>query len=195
MEPIILASTSPRRQEILKSLGIPFSVFAPPYKEDHVVDNCPEKTTEFHAIKKIESVIRSQINVSAPWILGADTLISLNNQMYGKPKSREEAKLMLSLLSNNTHKVVTSISLFDQSKNYYSSKTNTSFITFMDLEEDLIEEYLDTGEWHGVAGSYRVQGLASCFITNIQGSYSGIMGLPIHELYVILREHNYKFHF
>ncbi len=193
MEPIVLASTSPRRQEILKNLGIPFRVMTPDYDEPEVPGLQPESLAELHAMKKLESVMRAQVDINAPWILGADTLIALEGKIYGKPGDRDDAKRMLRGFSGKKHSVITAISLFDGKINFISSRTSVSSVTFMSLDDGQIERYLDTGEWQGVAGGYRIQGLASCFVERIEGSWSGIVGLPIHELYAILREHGYEF--
>lgn len=193
MEPLLLASSSQRRQEILRSLNIPFTVFTPNYVEKAVENLHAYELAEHHAIKKVESVIRTRLQISAPWILGADTLINFNDKIYGKPKDRNEAKTMLKTFSGQSHEVITSICLFNASTNYVSTKTSISLVSFCNLDESQIEAYLDLGEWQGVAGSYRIQSLASCFIEKISGSYSGIVGLPIHELYVILRENGYSF--
>lgn len=193
MEPIILASTSPRRQDILKTLGIPFSVLSPAYDEAPVEGMNPTELAEHHSLKKVESVMRMNLNISAPWILGADTLIALDGKIFEKPVDRDDARSMLRAFSGRTHRVITAISLFDLGTKYVSTRTSTSEVTFMTLDDRQIEGYLDSGEWQGVAGSYRIQGLGSCFISRIEGSYSGIVGLPIHELYAILREHGYAF--
>jgi len=193
MEPIVLASTSPRRQDILRELGIPFRVMTPDYDEPEVPGLLPENLAELHSMKKLESVMRAQIDMNAPWILGADTLISLDGRVYGKPRDRDDAKRNLMDFSGKTHSVITAISLFDAKIKFISSRTSVSTVTFMKLDDDQIERYLDTGEWQGVAGAYRIQGLAACFIERIQGSWSGIVGLPIHDLYAILREHGYEF--
>lgn len=193
MEPIVLASTSPRRQEILKELGIPFRVMTPDYDEPEIPGLAPESIAELHSMKKLESVMRSQVDINAPWILGADTLISLDGKVYGKPSDRDDAERMLRDFSGRTHSVITGISLFDAKINFISSRTSISTVTFMKLNDTQINRYLETGEWQGVAGAYRIQGLAACFIERIEGSWSGIVGLPIHDLYAILREHGYEF--
>jgi septum formation protein len=193
MEPIILASTSPRRQEILRALNIPFSVRAPSYGEPAIPGMSPEEMAELHSMKKVESVIKMSWSSAIPWILGADTLISINDTIYGKPATRDEAREAIKAFSGKTHQVITAISLFNSSINYISTRSSVSDVTFMTLDDAQIEKYLDTGEWQGVAGGYRIQGLASCYISDIKGSYSGIVGLPIHDLYVILREHGYNF--
>lgn len=193
MEPLILASTSPRRQEILRNLNIPFSVMSPSYDEPLIPGMNPVELAELHSMKKVESIIRMHLKISTPWVLGADTLISVDSDIYGKPVDRDDAKRMINSYSGRTHRVITAITLYDSEKQYISTKTSISRVTFMDLNDAQTENYLDSGEWQGVAGGYRIQGLASCFISEIQGSYSGIVGLPIHELYDILREHGYAY--
>lgn len=193
MEAIILASTSPRRQDILHSLNIPFSVLTPDYEEPVIPGMKPVELAELNSMKKVESVIRMHLKINIPWILGADTLICMEDIIYEKPANRDEAKKMLQAFSGKTQHVITAISLYDSETKYISTRTSTSSVSFMQLDDTQIERYLDTGEWQGVAGGYRIQGLASCFIDKIEGSYSGIVGLPIHELYDILREHGYAF--
>lgn len=193
MEPIILASTSPRRQEILRNLNLPFQVLSPIYVESIIEGMSPEDLAEFHAMKKVESIIRMSIKINMPWILGADTLIYNENKILGKPLNRDEAKKMLESFSGKTHQVITVICLFNASTQYIATRKNCNFVTFANLTDQEIERYLEGGEWQGVAGGYRIQGQASCFIKHIEGSYSGIMGLPIHDLYAILVEQDYNF--
>lgn len=193
MEPIILASTSPRRQDLLRTLGIPFTVMAPSWVEPVVTEGNPAEITELHSMKKVESIIRMELDLSVPWVLGADTIISHNGRLFGKPSSREEAEEMIRTFSGTTHSVVTSISLFDSTTNFITSRTCESTVSFIHLLDDEIAGYLDTAEWQGVAGAYRIQGSAGFFIDRIEGSWSSIVGLPIHSLYGILREHGYRF--
>ncbi len=193
MEPIILASSSPRRQSILKSLNIPFVVMPSTCEETYPKDMKAEEVPEYLAAQKINSVLRNQLqNKEVDWILAADTIIIHKGKIYGKPKSREEAKKFLSILQGTTHKVVTGIALYNGSLHYMDSRTSINSITFAPMNENDIEFYLQTSEWHGAAGAYRIQGLGSCFIKKIQGTESSIMGLPIHELYDMLIEQNYK---
>ena len=193
MEPIVLASTSPRRQEILRSLSIPFTVLTSDYLEINTPGISPIEQAELHSIKKIETVMKMDLKITASWILAADTIVCLENQTFGKPQNRNEAQKMIEILSGKTHEVITGISLYDSKTNYISTRNSVSNVTFMDIPAETIEKYIDTGEWQGVAGGYRIQSLAACFATKIEGSYSGIVGLPIHELYAILREHGYAF--
>lgn len=193
MEPIILASSSQRRQEIFKQLGIPYMVVMPEIKEDYPEDLDLEKVPEYLASKKIEAAIKILTQgQNVPWIFAADTLIIKDGKIYGKPESKEEAVKFLKELQNGTHTVITSIALFNGKINYLSTRTSFNKVTFSSLSEKEIEWYIETGEWHGVAGAYRIQGLASCFISHIEGTQSSIIGLPIFEFYDILKEQGYS---
>lgn len=193
MEPIILASSSQRRQEIFKQLGIPCMVVMPEIKEDYPEDLDLEKVPEYLASKKIEAAIKIlPQGQNVPWIFAADTLIIKDGKIYGKPESKEEAVQFLKELQNGTHTVITSIALFNGKINYLSTRTSVNKVTFSSLSEKEIEWYIETGEWHGVAGAYRIQGLASCFISHIEGTQSSIIGLPIFEFYDILKEQGYS---
>ena len=193
MDPIVLASSSPRRQEILKFLNVPFKVIIPEIDETIPEDIKPEDASEYIASKKVEAVARKiPQDQTVPWILGADTTIILDGKIYGKPKSREEAEQFLKTFSGRTHDVITSIALFNGVLNYLETKTNRSSVTFKKLSKEEIEWYLNSGEWYGVAGGYRIQGKAQFFIKSIKGSYSSIVGLPISELYDIMRLQNYS---
>ncbi len=193
MDSIVLASTSPRRQEILKNLNIPYSVVTPDYEEQPMDGLDAGELAELYSMKKVESVIKLKLSFMMPWVLGADTIICQGSRIFRKPESREEAASMLKSFSGTSHEVITAISLFDSVTNFTTSKTSRSTVHFSSLTDEEIERYLETGEWQGVAGGYRIQGLAAFFIPKIEGSWSGIVGLPIHELYAILREHGYRF--
>lgn len=194
MEPIILASSSPRRQEILKNLGIPFQVIMPEIDETPPDDIEIEKVPEYLASRKVDAVIRTLPQGQIiPWVLGADTLvISSDKKHLGKPQSQEEAIKFLHKLSGKTHTVISSIALFNGKINYLSTRTNKTKVTFSKMTDEEIKWYVSTGEWHGAAGGYRIQGMASCFISKIEGSNSAVIGLPIFEFYDILKEHSYS---
>jgi septum formation protein len=117
----------------------------------------------------------------------------LDGKIYGKPQNREHARLMLSELRGRTHQVISAVALFCGRKNAMDRCSVVSTVSFAELEDGEIEWYLDTGEWEGAAGSYRIQGLASCFISEICGSYSSIVGLPLREFYVMLRRNGYPY--
>lgn len=193
MQPIILASSSPRRQEILKLMNIPYQVIIPNCKEEYPDDIEIEKVPEFIATRKIDAVIRAApAGIEYPWILGADTVIVKNKKILGKPENQEQAFEYLKSLQGSTHKVITGIALFNSELHYMSNRTSITKVTFSKMTDEEIKWYISTGEWHGAAGGYRIQGFASCFISKIDGTNSGVMGLPVFELYDILKEQNYS---
>lgn len=194
MEPIILASSSPRRQEILKELGIPFKVIMPEIDETIPTDIPTDKLSEYFATRKVDAVMRSLPQGQfIPWILGCDTLIiDEYGTPYGKPETQEEATKYLQKLSGKTHRVISSIALFNSKLNYLDTRTNETYVTFKEMSQEEINWYVNTGEWHGAAGGYRIQGKASMFIKKIEGSYSSVVGLPIFEIYDIMLEQGYS---
>jgi len=193
MESIILASGSLRRQEYFKMLGLPFSILPAEIDESSVTLTNPAKLTAELAKRKVKKVIEVMNSRLPKWICGADTVIAMDDKIFGKPENREEAASMLSQLSGKQHKVVTSIALYNGSDKKIDCRTASCTVTFAALSEAEIEWYLDTNEWQGVAGAYRIQELASCFITQIKGSPSTVAGLPLHEFYVMLRNNGYPF--
>lgn len=193
MEPIILASSSPRRQEILKMLNIPFRVIIP--NIDETLSNFIEKEQipELLASEKVSAVIHSlPPEQEIPWVLGADTLIIMGDEVIGKPQNQEEAFEYLKKLQGNTHTVVTAIVLYKGKTKETKSKICKTQVTFAPMTDEEIQWYIDTGEWHGAAGGYRIQGMASCFVEKIEGSYTCVVGLPISDLYSILKEQDYN---
>lgn len=193
MEPIILASSSQRRQEIFKQLGIPYMVVMPEIKEEYPSDIEFEKIPEYLASKKIKAAMKMlPQGQNVPWIFAADTLIFKDDKVFGKPENEEQAADFLKQLQDGTHTVITAIALFNGKINYLSTRTSINKVTFAPLSDKEIEWYIETGEWHGVAGAYRIQGMASCFITHIEGTQSSIIGLPIFEFYDILKEQGYS---
>ena len=193
MEPIILASKSPQRQDILKRLNIPFVCIPSETDETFAPSLPPEKAVEQIALRKAEAVLRSPLKINTPWIIAADTLIFSHGTPMGKPADVEQARSMLQSYSGAPHKVITAICCYDEKLHRLSTRISSSNVCFKALSDAEIEWYLSTGEWQGAAGAYRIQGIAACFITKIEGSYSGIVGLPISELYDILKEHGYSF--
>ncbi len=193
MEPIILASSSPRRQEILKMLKITFRVIAPNIDEtiSSLLDH--EEIPELLAREKVLAVIHSlPAEQEIPWVLGADTIISFDGKIYGKPENQEEAFEFLKAFQGKTHKVITALVLYNGKTKETTSRVCTTEVTFAPMSDEEIQWYVDTGEWHGAAGGYRIQSLASIFVSNIKGSYSCVIGLPIFELYDMLKEQGYS---
>jgi septum formation protein len=142
---------------------------------------------------KVKNVIELMKNRLPSWICGADTIISVDGDIYGKPADREDAKTMLSRLQGRDHEVITAVALYNGREKSMDCRSVVSTVSFARLSENEIEWYLNTGEWQGVAGAYKIQGLASCFITLVHGSPSSVVGLPIREFYVMLRENGYPY--
>ena len=193
MEPVILASKSPQRQDILKNLNIPFIIIPSGIDETLLSELSPQENVERLAIQKTEAVLHSPLKIKTPWVIGADTLIFVDGQPMRKPNSAEAARQMLERYSNRTHHVITALCCYDAYSQNISTRINTSAVSFKKLSQEEIDWYINQGEWQGAAGGYRIQGIAACFISRIEGSYSSIVGLPIYELYDILCEHGYIF--
>ena len=193
MENIILASSSPRRQEILKMMRIPFQVIAPNVDESLYTAKDPLELPEVLAKAKVQAVVRTLPPKQViPWVLGVDTLVVMNQKIYGKPKNPDEALMFLKELQGQTHQVVTSLALYNGRTHIATMSTSIAKVTFAPMSNEEIEWYLDTGDWHGAAGGYRIQGLASCFVTKIEGTSSCVVGLPIFELYDMLKKQGYS---
>ena len=114
------------------------------------------------------------------------------SSLIGKPETHEQAVEFLTALQGTTHTVLTALVLYNGREKKTVSRLCKTKVTFASMTSEEIEWYVETGEWHGAAGGYRIQSLASCFISNIEGSYSGAVGLPIFELYDILKEQGYS---
>lgn len=193
MEPIILASSSPRRQEILKMLDIPFQVILPNIDETLTSSVDTEDIPELLAREKVSAVIHSlPSQQEIQWVLGADTVIVKNGKIFGKPQSADEAAEFLKEFQGGSHTVITAVVLYNGKQKSTTSRVAKTKVTFAPMSDDEIQWYLESGEWHGAAGGYRIQSLASIFIEKIEGSQSCVTGLPIHELYDMLKEQNYS---
>jgi septum formation protein len=193
MEPIILASGSLRRQEYFRLLGLPFNIMPSLIDETCEEGLSPGEIAEDLAARKVHKIIDLLKGRTPPWICGADTVISVEDDIFGKPLNRDDARRMLSKLQGRDHQVVTAVALFNGKEKSLDCRSVTSIVSFAPMGEREIEWYLNTGEWQGVAGAYRIQGLADCFISGIKGSFSAIVGLPLHVFYVMLIENGYPY--
>ena len=220
MEPIILASGSPRRQEFFRLLGLPFTCIPAEIDETPPAGLSPQKAAEAIALRKVKAVISiyhgvhgetrrntdedvnkkhklretpwlhsSQIN----WVFGADTIVVLENEIFGKPENRDAARKMLGCLSGKRHEVITAMALYNGRDKKTDCRSVSCEVAFAPLSTQEIEWYLDTGEWEGAAGAYRLQELGGCLINSIKGSPSAVAGLPLREFYVMLRDNGYRY--
>jgi septum formation protein len=193
MDPIILASGSLRRQEYFRLMGLPFSIMPSMINESPKKDLHPREFAEDLSIRKVKKIIEMLQGRIPPWICGADTVVSINEEIFGKPADREDAKRMLNRLQGRDHKVITAVALFKGREKSIDCRSVESIVSFTPLSEAEMEWYLNTGEWQGVAGAYKIQGLAGCLISHIKGSYSAVVGLPMHEFYAMLRDNGYSY--
>ena len=174
-------------------LGIPFQVVLPNIDETLTAGVEAEDVPELLAREKVSAVIHSlPSQQEIQWILGADTVIVKDGVIYGKPQDADEAESFLKLFQGSSHYVVTALVLYNGRTKTTTSRVCKTKVTFAPLSDEEIQWYLETGEWHGAAGGYRIQSLASLFISKIEGSQSCVTGLPIYELYDMLKEQNYS---
>lgn len=176
---IYLASRSPRRRELLQQIAVDFAVINPDIDETVQAGELPLDYVRRIAIEKAEAGKALLLEADLKPVLAADTSVVVNNEIFGKPVNDAEARRMLKLLSGQTHQVLTAVALASNQQTLCQVSTNE--VRFCELADADIDWYLQTGEGQDKAGSYAVQGLAALFIESIQGSYSGIMGLPIRE--------------
>lgn len=181
---LILASASPRRSEIMKLAGYDFKV-VPSFADETVI---PVPKTPHEFVEKLSRIKAEEVFSRNPdaCVIGADTVVVLNDNILGKPKDDEDAFLMLKSLSGNTHTVYTGVSIL--SKNKQVTFHEATFVTFNSLSDDEIRCYLKTSEHRDKAGAYGIQGYGSVFVSHIEGCYFNVMGLPISRLYNALKE-------
>ncbi len=180
---ILLASASPRRQELLRQLDVPFR--AVPADVDETVNDgeaAREYVVRVARAKALSGLARAGQGVPS---LGADTVVVLEGEIFGKPASRADARFMLQRLSGRTHRVYSAVALATGG-NGISDRLSVTAVTFAELPPSWIHRYCDGGEPMDKAGAYAIQGAAGRFIERIDGSYSGVMGLPLFETAALL---------
>ncbi|MEJ6463528.1 nucleoside triphosphate pyrophosphatase [Fusobacterium polymorphum] len=185
---MILASNSQRRQEILKDAGFNFRVITSNIEEISDKENVIERILDI-AEKKMEQIAKNNVN---EFILAADTVVELNEKVFGKPKNREEAFKFLKTLSGKVHRVITAYVFKNISKNILIKEVVVSEVKFFDLDNDTINWYLDTGEPFDKAGAYGIQGYGRILVEKINGDFYSIMGFPISNFLENLRKIGYK---
>ena len=182
-ERLVLASASPRRAELLRAAGIDFDVIPASADESIVTGESPGDYVSRLADMKARAV---HGQVPGRRVLAADTAVVVDSHILGKPLDSDDAKRMLRLLSGRAHEVLTAVALIRQDRTSVRRMAATT-VEFARLAEPEIEWYVASGEPMDKAGAYAVQGLASRFVTRIEGSYSNVVGLPISLVYQMLR--------
>jgi septum formation protein len=180
-----LASRSPRRSELLARLGLDFGVLDIDIPEQRQPGEAPDDYGRRVAREKAGVGLLKVMAVPGAVVLGADTEVVLDDDVFGKPSDDVDAAAMLRRLSGRTHRVITAVSLVSASRELQA--VSISEVTFAPLPDAEINAYVATGEPRGKAGGYAIQGRAQAFITHLSGSYSGVMGLPLHETATMLR--------
>ena len=183
--PLILASASPRRRELLDQIGVAHEVRVADVDEAALPREAPAEYVLRIALAKARAVAETLAPGDPRPILGADTAVVMAQHILGKPAARDDALRQLRLLSGREHEVLTGVALSHRGRQ--STRLSVSHVRFRRLDETEIAAYWETGEPADKAGSYGVQGLAAMFIEAIHGSYSGIMGLPLYETAELLR--------
>ena len=174
--PLILASTSPRRRQILEQLRIPFDVVAPAYDET-------EGDPVAHAVGKARSVAAGAGDRP---VLGCDTEVLCGGRVYGKPETEAEAEEMLDSLGGRTHEVVSGLALLTPA--WEEVHREVTLVTFRPLDARELAHYVGSGEWEGRAGGYAIQGLGASLVERIEGDYLNVVGLPAALLVRLLAE-------
>lgn len=178
---IILASESPRRKELLESVGCDFCVIPPDVNEDEIPydGEKPEGYAGQLAKLKAESVAKKYPD---RFVVAADTIVAVDGVIYGKPKSREHAEEMLRKLSGTCHQVITAVCIVKLNENVKLSDFRCTRVWFDILSEEKIQGYLDTGEYKDKAGAYGIQEKGALLVNRIDGDYFNVMGLPVNLL-------------
>jgi septum formation protein len=199
---IVLASASPRRHELLRNAGISFTVQPADIDETPLSGEAPRDCVERLAREKALAVFRVR---PQDYVLGADTIVVVDDTILGKPRDAADAGRMLRLLSARTHAVITGVCVAGKTAasgpwsvvseatptvhgQHVQTASETTLVTMCELSEDEIRDYVATGEPMDKAGAYAIQGFASRWIPRIEGDYSNVVGLPVALVYRMLRE-------
>ena len=192
-ERIVLASSSPRRAELLRMLGLSFRVVPQDLLEIGRSGESPLETARRLADEKARAAVQTAELDPTEVVLGADTIVTLDGLIYGKPATPSEAQAVLEALSGREHEVVSAVALRTPESRQAIVEHDCSGVRFRALSPEEIAWYLATGECRDAAGGYKVQGRGAWFVEAIHGSFYTVMGLPIHRLYSILKRVSFRF--
>ena len=195
---IYLASQSPRRRQLLEQLGIVYELLLPSASEDaealesEIPNELPTDYVRRVTSLKLDAALKRRADRCLPEapILCSDTTVALESRIFGKPHDLKDAVRMLCELSGHTHRVLTAVVLGTNSRRV--SAFSESLVTFAAMTQKQIEAYVSTGEPMGKAGAYAIQGLAAAYVSRLEGSYTGIMGLPMFETANLLRSFDFE---
>jgi septum formation protein len=184
-KPLVLASASPRRAQLLRLIDLPFTVCPSSIAENGVAHLAPEEQAVDLAKRKAQAVASV-----FTWglVAGADTIVELDGRIFGKPADADEAREMLRRLSGRTHNVYTGIALLDCPSGRMASDFSCTRVTFRALDEDEIAAYVASGAPMDKAGAYGIQDLSAIFAEKIEGCFYNVMGFPLTKFYLMLRD-------
>lgn len=185
MKPILLASQSPRRKELMQLLPWDFEVYTKEVDEQIDEQFTPEINVQFLAKQKAVAVANCY---PERLVIGADTVVCYKGKIMGKPKDKADAKKILRTLSGNTHQVYTGVAIVCKETDVKITFYQETNVTMQVLSEGEIEAYLSTNESYDKAGAYGIQGYGARYISGIEGDYYNVVGLPVHMLYKYLKE-------
>ena len=181
---IILASRSPRRLELLKKVIKEFKVVHSSFNEQNVKETDAAKFAVEAAVGKAKDVGR---RYPSSIVIGADTIVVLNGKIFGKPKNPEDSKRMLKAFSGKTHQVITGIAVYKKNEDKVVSAYESTDVTFKNITQKEIENYVNEGNVHDKAGSYAIQDVGGRFVKEIKGDHDNVVGLPVAMLKEMLR--------
>lgn len=183
---LILASTSPRRQELLRLIGVDFEVMSSDVVEDFEPTLSSTSVVELLAERKGAVIACKRPDA---FVLAADTVVSSEGRILGKPNSKEEALSILQGLRGRTHQVVTGVAFLSESRGLREVFHVSTDVTFGDVSNQLLQDYVDSGEPLDKAGAYGIQGGGAVLVKSINGSYHNVVGLPVYEVNEVMRRY------
>lgn len=186
MKPLVLASTSPRRKELLALLQLPFEVVEPDFNERLHADLPPEAQARTFALGKAQSCARQHAD---SLVLGSDTLIAVGETILGKPADRAEAGAMLRRLRGRDHHIYTAVALCCAARRIQDVAVDTVRVWMTPFSDADLDAYLASGEWQGKAGAYSIQGRGGSLIERIEGDFTAAVGLPLRLTVSLLQKH------
>ncbi len=183
MDPIVLASGSPRRREILDRLGIPYVQYTP--RVDERIEGARSLRIAVMRVSRRKASAGASAFASG-LVVGIDTLVACCGKVLGKPACPEQARRYLRMLSGNRHRVLSGITVWDVGGGKRLSSASCTNVIFQKMSEREIQEYVSSGEWKDKAGGYAIQGRGARYVRRMEGSYHNVVGLPVEELYRLL---------
>lgn len=185
---LFLASASPRRAEILRNAGIAFEVAAANVNESRLLGESPEQMVERLARAKAEAAASAIRSAEPAIILGADTIVVVDEEIFGKPANSNDARKMLRILRGREHRVITGFAALRIRDQAILSGTETTHVSFAPMTDAEVDAYVSTGEPLDKAGAYAIQGIAGRYISRIDGCYFNVVGLPLARVWQVLTE-------